>query len=159
MSTGKFGSLVLRFAIVSGIAISLTQCSKQEVVKPTVAPMVNPKSFKCTGSREVHIKTQADAPGVSPEFVILCQNDTVMWDKDDTVDSFVVTFNKSESPISGDDGKPKLTFSDKSNDSKGKARDVGLQSNQYAFYPYSIDVVDDTTHTHHPYDPGVIIVK
>jgi len=159
MSAGKFGSLVLKFAIVSGMAISLTQCSKPEVVTTRVTS--NP--FPCDPNiqRNVHVKTQINAPGVSPEIVVLCQNDTITWDKDPGthVDHFTVTFNKSGTPFKDSSNNDKPTFSD--TDSSGKAGDAGLtQTGAYAYYPYKIDVQeDDANHTHHGYDPGVIIVK
>src|SRR5579863_7523516 len=156
MSTGRFQSFVLRFAVVSGIAISLMQCSKPEVVRPPLSSNL----FPCTGARSVHIKTQVGAPGVSPEYVVLCNNDTITWDTDPSAhaDHFTVAF-KSTSPIKGSDGNRKLTFSDNANDSSGTAddTDVGNQG-QYMYYAYSIDVVDDANQNHH-YDPGVIIVK
>ncbi|MHB8652606.1 MAG: hypothetical protein ACYDA9_01875 [Terriglobia bacterium] len=158
MSTSRFQSLLLRFAVVSGMAISLMQCSQPQVVKPPLSS--NP--FPCRSPRTVHVKTQIDTPGANPEFVVLCQNDAIIWDKDPGthVDHFSVNF-KSGTPLKGNDGNPKSTFSDNSNDSNGTAGDAGLSDTQtYAYYKYSIDVVgDDANHTHHPYDPGVIIVK
>ncbi len=158
MATGNFRSLVLKSAVVSGIAISLMQCSQPEVVKPPLSS--NP--FPCNAPRSVHIKTHLDTPGVSPEIVVLCQNDTITWDKDPGthVDHFTVTF-KSGAPLKGSNNNDKPTFSDNPNDSSGKAGDAGLtQTGTYAYYKYSVDVVeDDANHTHHPYDPGVIIVK
>jgi hypothetical protein len=135
------------------------QCSKPEVV--TIHLTSNPFPCDPNVQRNVHVKTQLGAPGVSPEIVVLCQNDTVTWDKDPGthVDHLTVTFNKSGTPFNDSSYNDKPTFSD--TDSSGKAGDAGLKDKQtYAYYPYKIDVQeDDASHTHHGYDPGVIIVK